>query len=83
MMLHQDGSRHGWLPGREAMDLIVTMDDATSTIHSAFLTPEEATGSTVRALPVAPASCQSPGEGSAIPRWHARDLPRAALAGPL
>ncbi len=41
MMLHQDGSRHAWLSGQEALDLIVTMDDATSAIYSAFLTPEE------------------------------------------
>ena len=32
------------------MDLIVTMDDATSAIYLAFLTPEEGTGSTFRAL---------------------------------
>jgi transposase len=50
MMLHQDGSRHAWLAGHDAMDLIVTMDDATSAIYSAFLTPEESTGSTFRAL---------------------------------
>ena len=50
MMLHQDGSRHEWLAGREAMDLIVTMDDATSTIYSAFLTEEEGTASTFQAL---------------------------------
>src|ERR1700689_1975381 len=50
MMLHQDGSRHEWLAGQDAMDLIVTMDDATSEIYSAFLTPEEGTASTFRAL---------------------------------
>jgi hypothetical protein len=50
MMLHQDGSRHVWLAGREAMDLIVTMDDATSEIYSAFLVEEEGTASTFRAL---------------------------------
>jgi transposase len=50
MMLHQDGSRHAWLLGQEALDLIVTMDDATSAIYSAFLTPEEGTASTFRAL---------------------------------
>ena len=50
MMLHQDGSRHEWLAGQEAMDLIVTMDDATSAIYSAFLTPEQSTASTFRAL---------------------------------
>jgi transposase len=42
MMLHQDGSRHEWLAGHDAMDLIVTMDDATNVIYSAFLLPEEA-----------------------------------------
>jgi transposase len=29
MMLHQDGSRHAWLEGQPALDLIVTLDDAT------------------------------------------------------
>jgi transposase len=50
MMLHQDGSRHEWIGGLDAMDLIVTMDDATSTIYSAFLLPEEGTASTFQAL---------------------------------
>ena len=50
MMLHQDGSRHEWLAGLDAMDLIVTMDDATSAIYSAFLLPEEGTASTFQAL---------------------------------
>ena len=50
MMLHQDGSRHEWIAGLEAMDLIVTMDDATNTIYSAFLVPEEGTASTFQAL---------------------------------
>lgn len=48
-MLHQDGSRHHWLEG-QALDLIVTMDDATSTIYSAFLVEEEGTASTFRGL---------------------------------
>jgi transposase len=34
MMLHQDGSRFGWLAGQPQLDLIVTMDDATSTTFS-------------------------------------------------
>ena len=34
MMLHQDGSRAAWLAGGPQLDLIVTMDDATSTIYS-------------------------------------------------
>jgi hypothetical protein len=50
MMLHQDGSRHEWLGGRAALDLIVTMDDATSAIYSALLVVEEGTVSTFRAL---------------------------------
>ncbi len=50
MMLHQDGSRHGWLCGHPALDLIVTMDDATSTIYSMFLVEEEGTASSLRAL---------------------------------
>ena len=50
MMLHQDGSRHEWLAGQAACDLIVTMDDASSEIYSAFLVEEEGTASTFRAL---------------------------------
>jgi len=46
MMLHQDGSRHGWLEGHPPLDLIVTMDDATSKLYSAFLVEEEGTAST-------------------------------------
>ena len=50
MMLHHDGSRHEWLAGQPALDLIVTMDDATSAIYSAFLVEEEGAASTFRAL---------------------------------
>jgi transposase len=51
MMLHQDGSRHLWLPRLERqIDLIVTMDDATSEIYSAFFVDEEGTASSFRAL---------------------------------
>lgn len=51
MMLHQDGSRHLWLPalGRE-IDLIVTMDDATSELYSAFFVEEEGTDSSFQGL---------------------------------
>jgi hypothetical protein len=49
MMLHQDGSREAWLKGQPPLDLIVTMDDATSQIYSAFLVEEEGTASTLRA----------------------------------
>ena len=50
MMLHQDGSTHAWLEGRADLDLIVTMDDATSIIYSAFLVEEEGTASSLRGL---------------------------------
>ena len=50
MMLHQDGSRHAWLGGQPELDLIVTLDDATGAIYSAFLVAEEGTASTFRAL---------------------------------
>ena len=50
MMLHQDGSRHVWLEGAAPLDLIVTLDDATGAIYSAFLVEEEGTASTFRAL---------------------------------
>jgi len=50
MMLHQDGSPFAWLEGVPPLDLIVTMDDATSEIYSAFLVEEEGTVSTLRAL---------------------------------
>jgi transposase len=50
MMLHQDGSRHAWLEGHTPLDLIVTMDDATSAIYSMFLVEEEGTASTFQGL---------------------------------
>jgi transposase len=50
MMLHQDASRHEWIEGQPACDLVVTMDDATNDIYSAFLMPEEGTDSTFRGL---------------------------------
>jgi len=44
MMLHQDGSRHRWIPDLDAeLDLIVTMDDASSASYSMFLVAEEGT----------------------------------------
>ena len=51
MMLHQDASRHVWLEalGRP-LDLVVTLDDATSAIYSAFLVEEEGTASSFRGL---------------------------------
>jgi transposase len=51
MLLHQDGSRYLWLPALERqIDLIVTMDDATSAIYSMFLVEEEGTASSFRGL---------------------------------
>lgn len=44
MMLHQDGSRHEWVPGRQ-WDLIVTMDDATNEHYSMYFVYEEGTAS--------------------------------------
>jgi transposase len=51
MMLHQDASTHAWLTGVDRQDdLVVTLDDATSAIYSAFLVDEEGTASTFRGL---------------------------------
>jgi transposase len=51
MMLHQDASRHAWLPGdARTYDLVVTMEDATGALYSAFLVDEEGTASTFRGL---------------------------------
>lgn len=50
MMLHQDGSRHAWLEGQAPLDLIVTLDDATGAIYSAFLVEEEGTASSFQGL---------------------------------
>jgi hypothetical protein len=51
MMIHQDGSKHLWI---EALgyhiDLIVTLDDATSEITSAFFVKEEGTESSLRGI---------------------------------
>jgi transposase len=50
MLLHQDAARHVWLAGRPALDLVVTLDDATSEVCSAILVEEEGTASSFRAL---------------------------------
>jgi hypothetical protein len=42
MMLHQDASRHAWLVQRPALDLVLTMDDATSEIYSGFWSRKKA-----------------------------------------
>jgi transposase len=49
MMLHQDGSRYEWVAG-VLWDLIVTLDDATSEIYSAFLVEEEGTMSSFQGV---------------------------------
>lgn len=49
MMVHQDGSTHEWVPGCQ-WDLIVTMDDATSDLYSAFFVEEEGTMSSFQGL---------------------------------
>lgn len=50
MLLFQDGSRHAWLADQPPLDLIVTLDDATSAIYSAFLVAEEGSFSSLRGL---------------------------------
>jgi transposase len=51
MMLHQDASTHAWLPGdTRKYDLVVTMEDATSALYSAFLVDEEGTASSFQGL---------------------------------
>jgi len=51
MMLHQDASTHAWLPGdARNYDLVVTMEDATSALYSAFLVDQEGTASSLRGL---------------------------------
>lgn len=49
-MLHQDASTHAWLGGQPDLDLVVTMDDATSTLYSGFLVEEEGTASSFQGL---------------------------------
>ena len=50
MMLHQDASTHAWLAGRPPLDLVITLDDATSALYSAVLVEQEGTASTFRGL---------------------------------
>jgi len=49
MMLHQDGSKHEWVPGKK-WDLIVTMDDATNEHYSMFFVDEEGTDSSFQGV---------------------------------
>jgi hypothetical protein len=50
MLVFQDGSTHAWLPKGPELDLIVTMDDATSRLLSIFLTGQEGTASSSRTI---------------------------------
>lgn len=51
MMIHQDGSKHRWLLELTYdLDLIVTLDDASSKITSAFLVEEEGTLSSLKEI---------------------------------
>ncbi len=51
MMLHQDASTHAWLAGGGGkQDLVVTMEDATSALYSAFLVDQEGTASSLRGV---------------------------------
>jgi hypothetical protein len=51
MMLYQDGSTHRWITALgHDVDLIVTMDDATGWIYSAFFVEQEGTLSSFRGL---------------------------------
>jgi hypothetical protein len=49
MMLHQDGSKHEWVPGK-LWDLIVTMDDANSEHYAMFFVEEEGTQSSFQGI---------------------------------
>ena len=73
-----DGSRHEWLASQPPLDLIVTLDDATSKIYSAFLVEEEGTASTFRALKQAFAANLSPAE----PRFRGSAQTGQAVAYP-
>ena len=49
LMVHQDASTHYWVPDQQ-WDLVITMDDATSEIYSAFMVLEEGTMSSFRGV---------------------------------
>jgi hypothetical protein len=87
MMLHQDGSRHEWLESEAPLDLIVTLDDATGAIYSAFLIEEEGTASTFRGLSEVfsqhglPMSLYGPGQPLFPHGQGRRDRPRPSDPG--
>ncbi|MBI3752585.1 MAG: ISNCY family transposase [Deltaproteobacteria bacterium] len=49
MLLHQDGSRHEWVEGKQ-WDLVITMDDATNEHYSMFFVEEEGTMSSFKGV---------------------------------
>ena len=49
MMVHQDASKHEWVPGKK-WDLIITMDDATNEHYSMFFADEEGTTSSFQGV---------------------------------
>lgn len=50
MLVFQDASTHAWLAEGPPLDLVATLDDATSKILSLFLVEEEGTASSFRGL---------------------------------
>lgn len=50
MLLHMDGSTHGWFQDERRYDLITVLDDATSEIYYAQLVEEESTRTVMAAL---------------------------------
>lgn len=50
MLVFQDASSHAWLAEGPPLDLVVTMDDATSKILSIFLVEQEGTASSFRGI---------------------------------
>jgi transposase len=50
MLLHIDGSRHGWFQDERWYDLIVILDDASSQIYYAQLVEEESTATVMAGL---------------------------------
>ena len=71
LLLFQDGSKHAWLPQGPELDLVVTLDDATSAMLSAVLVEEEGTASSLMVwTPPTASACQSGGV-----RAHSRRRP--------
>ncbi len=50
MMLHVDGSTHGWLGGAAKQDLVAILDDATSEVYYAQLVDQESTATVMAGL---------------------------------